>query len=71
MEPRVYTDYELVEPVSNKRYVTESRVEAQGYFDKEWIVIERQITCCRYSLFDEAQFIVRMNWNNNPDFTGE
>ena len=34
MEPMIYTEYEVIDPVSNKRFVTESRAEAQGYFDK-------------------------------------
>ena len=71
MEPIVYTEYEVVDQVSNKRFFTESREEALGYFEKEWFVVERHITRRRYTLFDEVELALKTNWNNNPDFIGE
>lgn len=65
-----YIDYELIEPVSNQRFITESYEEARGYYEQEWIVIERQNTICQPSLFTESKLVVKMLWNNDPDFAG-
>jgi len=71
MEPRVYIEYEIIDPVSNKRFVTESREEALAYFANECLVYEQHITLWRSSLYEEVKLILKMNWNNNPKFTGE
>ncbi len=70
MDSRNYIEYELVDPVSNKRHMTESRDEAAAYFEKEWMVTENQVTICRPSLFSESKMVVKKIWNNNPEFEG-
>ena len=71
MEPVVYIEYEIVDPVSNNRFFAESREEALAYSERECLVYERHITRRRYTLFDEAELVLKTNWNNNPEFTGE
>lgn len=70
MEKQDFVEYELCDPVSNKRFMTESRDEAAAYFDREWIVVERQITVCKPSLHTATELVVKMTWNNNPEFEG-
>ncbi len=70
MDTQSYAEYELIDPVSNKRHMTESRDEAVAYFEKEWTVIERQVSVCRPSLYTETELIVKLTWNNNPEFEG-
>jgi hypothetical protein len=71
MDPRVYIEYEVIDPVSNKRFFTESREEARAHFERECLVYEQHITSCRYSLYEEVKLVLKTNWNNNPRFTGE
>ena len=70
METQDHTEYEICDPVSNKRFVTFSRDEAVAYFDKEWIVMERRVTICKPSFFTLSEMYVSMIWNNNPEFKG-
>jgi len=70
MEKQDITEYYVYEPVYNKGFTTWSRDEAIAYFEREWVVIERQISVCRPSLLTESRMIVSVYWNNNPEFKG-
>jgi len=71
MDPRVYIEYEVIDPVSNKRFVTESREEALAHFENERLVYERHITLCRCTSHEEAKLTLTTLWNNNPKFKGK
>lgn len=59
MEKQDFLEYELVDPVPTKRYMTESREEAAAYFEKGWIVVERQITVCKPSIYTATELVVK------------
>jgi hypothetical protein len=68
MDPRVYIEYEVIDPVSNKRVFTQSREEALAHFDRECLVYERHITLCRVTTHEEAKLSLTTLWNNSPRF---
>jgi hypothetical protein len=63
-----YIEYKIHDPISNKGLVTRSYDEALAYYDRGWIVVEKNITICRPSVFLSTRSIAVMKWNNNPDF---
>ncbi len=65
-----YISYEVIDPVSNKRFITESRDEAASFFEEEWIVIEHHQAKYKPSAHTQMVVDVRMSWNNNPEFEG-
>jgi acyl-ACP thioesterase len=71
METQTTVEYEVIIPETNKRFFTRSRDEALDYYEREWIVYERHITMGNPSQFVQAQQIVTIAWNNNPEFEGE
>jgi hypothetical protein len=69
MDSQNYIEYELSDPVSGgKEIFTRSYDEALAYFDRGWIVVEKNITICRPSVFLSTRLTAVMTWNNNPDF---
>ena len=71
MDPIVYIEYEVIDPVSNVRFFTKSRQEALAHFEKECTVFERYTTVNRHSTHEESKFILTDWWNKNPNFKGE
>ena len=63
-----FVEYELCDPVSNRRLITDSYEEALAYYEKEWLVYENHVTIGRPSAFTQAKLILTTTWNNNPDF---
>jgi len=57
--------------MTDEKFFTRSRVEAFGYYERHWTVVERYVTIYRYSAFEEAKFVLTNLWNNNPKFKGE
>ncbi len=68
MDTRLYIEYELVNPATADSFTTDSREEAIGYFEKDWIVYEHQVTICRHSKYTQSHLSVTMMWNDNPAF---
>ncbi len=68
METQTYIEYELVEPVTNRRLITESREEAIAYFEKKWLVYENYNTVALPSPFVSTRETVTVKWNDNPFF---
>lgn len=68
METQSHVKYELVDPVSAKHFMTDSRDEAALAFEKEWLVYEHHITISIPSPFVSAQEMITLTWNNNPFF---
>lgn len=68
MDTQNFVEYELVNPATDRRYFTESRAEALGYFEKGWLVFENQISVFRPSLYTATKTVVTMLWNDNPEF---
>jgi hypothetical protein len=71
MESQTIVEYELIEPVSNTEKITFDRYEALEHYDAEWLVYERHITRGNPSRFVQAEQIVTISWNNNPEFEEE
>ena len=71
METQTTVVYELIEPVSNKRFFTYNRFEALDYYEKKWIVYERHITLGNPSRYVQAEQRVTITWNDNPEFEEE
>lgn len=71
MDSQAYIEYEMVEPASNRRLITDSREEALAYYEKGWMVFETHKTVSRPSAFTQTRIAVVMQWNGNPEFQGE
>ena len=71
METQTTVEYELIEPMSNKRYFTYNRFEALDRFAEDWMVYERHITLGNPSQFVQTEQRVTIMWNYNPEFEGE
>ena len=68
METQLIITYEIIEPVSNKSIVTESRYEALDFYEQNYIVYERHETMSKPSQFTQTLCRVTMAWNDNPEF---
>ncbi len=68
METQNYIEYELIEPVTNRRLITESREEAIAYFERGWLVYEHHNTVAVPSAYLSTQQIISLSWNNKPGF---
>ena len=68
METQLIITYEIIEPVSNKSIVTESRYEALDFYEKNYIVYEKHDTLSQPSVFTQTLCRVTMAWNDNPEF---
>ena len=71
MESQTTIEYEIIEPITNKRFFTFSREEALDYYAKESIVYERHTTTGNPSQYVQTRQIVTITWNNNPEFEEE
>jgi len=67
METQYFIEYELIDPISNRRIVTESRGEAISHFEAKWLVYEHHVTVGRPSTYASMRVEMSMIWNNNPD----
>lgn len=67
MDTQTYVEYEVCDPVSDRRLVTESREEALAYFEKGWFVYEHHVTICRASKYSSTRLDVSAVWNGNPE----
>ena len=68
METQTTVLYEIIDPHTEERIVTYSRVQALEHYHNQCIVFERHITKTRPSLCTDTQVIVSWRWDNNPDF---
>ena len=68
METQTTVLYEVVASVSNKSFVTDSRVEALDYYDSGCMVFEKHKTLTQPSVNTQTCTTVTLRWNNNPDF---
>ncbi len=71
MDSQLYVEYEVSDPVTNQQYITDTRYEALSFYEEGWIVIERHVTKYKPSAYTQTEVVVRMSWNNNPEFAGE
>ncbi|HBT76734.1 MAG TPA: hypothetical protein DEB39_07365 [Planctomycetaceae bacterium] len=70
METQNYIEYELVDSVSDRNIMTDSREEAIHAFEKGWTVYEHHNTINQHSKFTQSNLTVTMMWNDNPEFQG-
>lgn len=68
MDSQNYIEYEISEPISDKRFFSRSYDEARTYFESGWYVVERHITIGVFSIFESSQIIMCQVWNNNPHY---
>jgi len=68
METQTTVEYEVIEPVSNIRFFTNSRHVALDRYVDEWIVYEKHKTIGNPSRFVQAEQTVTVTWNGNPEF---
>jgi hypothetical protein len=71
MDSQNYTEYKIHDPISNKGLITRSYDEALAYYDRGWIVVESDVTICKFSVHYLTHLESSMTWNNNPDFERE
>jgi len=66
MESQLVVTYEVIEPVTNKSYVTESRFEALDFYMKNYIVYEVHKTTTQPSMHTQTQVRIVLRWHGNP-----
>jgi len=66
METHTAITYEVIEPVSNKRFFTKSHDEALNYYEKDWMVYENHTTISQPSLLTQTQLRVIVRWHDKP-----
>ena len=66
METHTVVSYEVIDPVSNKRFFTKSHDEALDYYEKGWMVYENHTTISQPSLLTQTQLRVIVRWHGNP-----
>jgi hypothetical protein len=71
MDSQILVKYRIWNPVDQKAFTTESRIEALAYYEKGWMVVEKHKIIVRASIHNVTETIVSMGWNNNPEFERE
>ena len=72
MKMQTIVKYEVIEPMSNRRFFTYNReVALDRYYEKGAIVYEKHKTIGNPSRFVQTEQIVTMAWNDNPEFDEE
>jgi hypothetical protein len=66
MDTHTVVTYEVIEPVSNKRFFTKSHNEAYDYYEKGWMVYETHATITQPTLLTQTRVYVTVRWNFNP-----
>jgi hypothetical protein len=70
MESQLSVEYEIVEPITNKSFITESYHEAVDYFERNWTIYESHKSVVRFGLTTSTQSVTTLwvsdtNGNNN------
>ena len=61
--------YEIIDPVTRERFITEDRYIAEHHYnEKSCTVYERHWTITRLSPFTQTQSLTVLLWNDNPEF---
>jgi hypothetical protein len=66
METQTTITYEVIEPVSNKSFVTENRHETLDFYEKNYIVYEVHMTVAQPFTFTQTQVRVVLLWHGDP-----
>ena len=64
METQTIIEYEVIEPVSNKRFFTRNYYEAEDHYEKGCIVYEKHKTITQPTLLTQTQVQVTVRWNH-------
>lgn len=67
METQTIIEYELVNFVQDRSFMTESRDEAIAYFEEGWTVYENRVTTCILSADASTQQTVTQRWTKHPN----
>ena len=67
MDTHTVITYEVIEPVSNKRFFTKTRFEAFDHYEQGWMVYERHETITKPSMHTQTQVRVVLRWHGNPE----
>jgi len=66
MESQLFITYEVIDPVTNKWFETESRYEALDYYERNYIVYEVHMTITQSSVHTQTQVRVVLRWHGSP-----
>jgi hypothetical protein len=66
MESQLSVEYEIVEPITNKSFISESYYEAVDYFERHWTVYESHISVVRFGLTTSTQSVTTL-WTSNTN----
>jgi hypothetical protein len=66
MESQLSVEYEIVDPISNKSFITESYYEAVDYFERHWTVYESHKSVVRFGLTTSTQSVTTL-WANDTN----
>ena len=71
METQFYVEYEIIDSVTNTKFVTRERYEALSCYKADDMVYERHVTVCNSSPFNQTYMVNVMAWHLNPNFREE
>jgi len=71
METQTIVEYEVVDLVSDENFFTYDRYVALEHYEQGAMIYERHSTMGNPSRFVQAEQIVTIMWNNNPEFEEE
>jgi hypothetical protein len=66
MESQIFVEYEIVEPITNKSFISESYYEAVDYFERNWTVYESHKSVVRLGLTSSTQIVTTL-WTNDTN----
>ena len=71
MDVHTYTEYEVIDTVTNESFVTREHYEALACYKAGDLVYERHVTVHNPSLYTQTKLTISRPWNNNPEFVEE
>jgi hypothetical protein len=71
METQTVVEYEVIEPVSNKRLFTKDYDKASEHYERGCMVYETHKTKCQPTPLTQTRVYVTVRWNHKRDSEGD
>jgi len=71
MDVQTYTEYEIVDAVSNESFTTREHYVALSCYKTDDMVFERHVTIHNPSPYTQTKLLITRPWHNNPEFREE
>ena len=71
MDVHTYTEYEIIDSITNEKLVTQERYVALACYKADDVVYERHVTVHRPTLDTQTYLAITRLWTYNPEFEEE